>query len=143
MLLILAGIATDIADGLLARLLKAESPAGGIFDNLADFFFIFCIFLVFNKERIFTPLLTAAAMVSFILYAANCCIRRQIIHTKLGIGTGFACMTAILISSAGRVFYPPQSALINAASSYLCIAYLLTASVENIIIIISGNRGKN
>jgi phosphatidylglycerophosphate synthase len=136
MILVAAALVTDIADGYLARLLKAVSFGGAIFDNIADFFLIFCIFLIFNSERIFTPLLTLTSLLSFLLYVINCFLHRQIIHTRLGLGTGVICMVTILVSCTGRIFFKSLSEFINTASSVLCIFYLILTIVENIFIIL-------
>ena len=63
-------IATDFADGYIARKLGVSSKLGARFDAAIDFFFIFCVFLYFVAQGFYSVwllFLIAVAFVQFLL----------------------------------------------------------------------------
>jgi len=68
--LFLLVIATDFADGYIARKLAVSSKLGARLDVTIDFFFIFCMFLYFVAQGFYSvwlPLLIAVAFAQFLL----------------------------------------------------------------------------
>jgi phosphatidylglycerophosphate synthase len=95
--LFIFSLITDIADGLVARRLKATSRKGAYFDAIADFCLVSGIFLIYAIQGLYPYWVLAVIIVSFTLFLITSLNRIQIYDPVGKYFGGLLFVTIILI----------------------------------------------
>lgn len=103
---------TDVADGYVARRLKAETKKGALLDSIADIVFVFCsAYKLFPHLRLPSWLWAIASIIAAIKFTSQACawIKHEkfiFLHTFTNKLTGFLLFVSTPIFVCSEMNYP-------------------------------------
>jgi cardiolipin synthase (CMP-forming) len=125
-------IASDVADGWLARLTGTASDFGAYFDPLADVVLVLSaqIVLALNGDwPLYLPVLSVVSFLAFLLRSHRC---GYMTRTRLGKYVGAVLMCSILFALTCKSIYPE---IWDTIAPYICSVaalYVALATLENL-----------